>query len=267
MKNRSKFIYLSLIVVCIVLIIVGAFVISDKKLDIEGDLVKKLYGYLGETDIYHCGGLNVYSSSLVNKDTLTNENRLCMAYYELEMKESLKSDSTGTNKFGTKICKVGDSTTLAVSDDTNSCEYYKVDKESLNNAYKNIYGENISEFEKFFISSEKACEIEGDIYYCGFSETFNYSIAPEATIYRGIAKAIEKFNGDIVIYDYFLKISNNKCYKTNTSNEEVTDCSKAISENSDLEINSEFISKYGTLYKHTYAKKDSNIYWISSEEN
>lgn len=266
MKNRSKFIYLSLAVVCVVLIIVGAFVISDKKLDVEGDLVKKLYRYLGETDIYHCGGLNVYSNSLVNKDTLSNENRLCMAYYELDKKATLKIDSTGTNKHGTKICKVGDSTTLAVSDETNSCEYYKVDKESLNNAYKNIYGENINEYEKFFISSEQACEIEGDSYYCGTSETFNYSIAKEATIYRGITKAIEKFNGDIVIYDYFLKISDGKCYKTNTSNEEITDCSKALSE-SNPEINSEFISKYGSLYKHTYAKNDADIYWVSSEQD
>lgn len=271
MKDNKKGIYFILAVICIILIIVGAFIISDKRLDIEGELVTDLYKYLGETDMYHCGGLNTYSGELVTKDNITNDNKLCMAYFNLNNlnKEIAKVD--GNNEYGTKICKVGQGTTLATSDEAESvCEYCQVDKNDLNKSFKEIYGEEIEDYKKFFTSNNQSCVLEEDTYYCGYSETFNVAILDEeianSVIYRGISKAIKKFNGDVVIYDYFLRITGDKCYDSNTNNSENVECSEALKNNNN--INSKFMSKYGILYKHTF-KKDSNdnLYWLKSERN
>ena len=77
-------------------------------------------------------------------------------------------------------------------------------------------------------------------------------------------KASEKLNEDIVITDYYLRISDNKCYGSNDSEDEISACSEAL-ENDSVEINEEFVQKYGTLYKHTFKKNnDDNYYWYSS---
>ena len=89
---------------------------------------------------------------------------------------------------------------------------------------------------------------------------------PEATVYRLIDKAVEKLNNDIVITDYYLRLSDNKCYPSNTNSDEITECSDVLKNNDDLEIDSEFIYKYGSVYKHVFKlDNDGNYYWYSSD--
>ena len=64
-KNKN---YTLVAVILVVLVLVLSFVLSDKKLDLESDEIGTLYKYLGEVDVYHCGGLIAYSDDLVTKN-------------------------------------------------------------------------------------------------------------------------------------------------------------------------------------------------------
>jgi len=80
-KVNKKIIYIIVIIILLILIGIMAFVFSDKRLDLESKQVNDLYKYLGEVDIYHCGGLITYQDKNISIDDITKENALCMAYY------------------------------------------------------------------------------------------------------------------------------------------------------------------------------------------
>lgn len=268
MKKKNIFTILAVLILIILVVFIIFF--QEKKLDITSENVTDLYKVLGEVDINKCGGLITYSDKTITESDLDVENRLCRAYYNLNSKQieeqTMKSDGVNDNKV--KICKVGDTTTLATTnEDETECSYQVIKEDDLNNEYKNIYGKDIVSQEKFYISDKKICIKEGEKYYCGDAESYKMSIAPEATIYRIIDKAVQKLSGEIIIYDYFLKVSNNACYSTNVGNEN-KECSDAI-KNKDLNDDKEaikIVKKYGSIYKHTY-KEDSNenYYWFKSE--
>ncbi len=272
MKKKNIFI----IIIILLVIIIGIILcfVGDKKLNIEDKLINELYSYLGEVDIYHCGGLNAYSNSSVTKESVTNSNLLCMAYYKLnaEQKESQTSKSTGKNKNDNKVCKIGDNVTFITDEDTSECKYETLSKDDLNNAYQQLYGSSIKDYEEFYFTNDDACYLENDTYYCGAAETFTVSLAPASTVYRLIDKALEKRNGEINIYDYFLRISENKCYMTNSADNENTECTKALEKiegdfsNLSEKEKAKFMKKYGQLYRHTYGLENNNYYWIKSEQ-
>ena len=262
-KNKKKFIFGAVFCIFILILVIC---LSDKKMDLESNIITKLYGYLGEVDIYHCGGLITYNEKATNKDNLKNENKLCMAYYLLDSKDKTEDsvNVSGKNQNDTKICKVGENTTITTSSENDTCNYSKFSKNSLNKTYKTIYGEEISSSEPFYISSGTACYLEGDTYYCGTAETFTYSLATNATIYRLKSKAVKKINGDIEIYDYFLKVSEDGCYLSNDTDTVSNNCTKALKDNK--KIDAFFVKKYGSVYKHTFKKSSKdNYYWVKSE--
>jgi len=268
MKKRNKLEWPIVIIIIVAILLVAAiFFIGDKKLDLESDEIKNLYSYLGEVDIYRCGGLITYNDNETTKEDISSENSLCNAYYntnENKLKtNSIESTDTNSNKI--KICKVGDKTTIAANEDSKECTYNTISKEDLNETYKKIYGEDIKTYEeKFQISDSKTCYLEGETYYCGEAETYTYSLGNDATIYRLMDKALKTHNGKITITDYFLKISSNKCYASNNSTNELTTCSEEIT--SGKKIDAELIKKYGSLYKHTFVKDaNENYYWNKSE--
>ncbi len=271
---KKKNIFITITILCIIAIIIALCFVGDKKLNIEDKLINELYSYLGEVDVYHCGGLNAYNSSSVTKDSINNSNLLCMAYYNLEkeQKEANTSKSTGKNKNDNKICKIGEKITFITGEETDECAYETIKKEDLNNAYKSLYGTDIKDHEEFYITNDDACYLEGETYYCGAAETFTVSLAPTATIYRLIDKAIEKRSGEINIYDYFLKVSEDKCYMTNSNDNENEDCSKALKKleggfsTLSQEEKAKFMKKYGMLYRHTYMKNKDSYYWTKSEQ-
>lgn len=263
--NRKKLIFI-LAVVCIIIFVIFAFIFGDKNLDLNSNEVSSLYKYLGEVDIYHCGGLSTYSENTITKDDISDGNKLCMAYYNLNQDKVKKEtiDSYGVNKNDIKICKVGENITLATNNDEDFCNYFSFSKNELNNSYNDIYGTEISNYNSFYISSSNSCYLEGETYYCGTSETFTYSLAEQATVYRLLNKAVQQLNGDIIIYDYFLKVTEDSCYDSSDSKVAMDKCSKAL--DSQNEIDAEFVRKYGSIYKHTF-KKNSNgdYYWAKSE--
>ena len=265
--------YLFIILIIIVLIGIATIVISDKPLDINSEEITKLYSYLGEVDIYHCGGLNAYSKDSISASDIEAENKLCMAYYNLNQ-DNITSNTlkvTGTNEYDTKYCKLNE-LTFATADDSEVCSYEELDANSLDKAYEDLYGTKpeTSDEESFYITSKKMCTKEGEKYYCGEATSYNVAIMPEADIYRLKTKAIIKNNGDIVISDYFLKISDNKCYLTTTSEEESSKCTSKLKEIGDFsqlseEKQIEFVRDYGALYKHTFKESKTGHYYLKSE--
>lgn len=260
--KKKKLIYIILAVVCVVVLLI-AHLLSGKKLDMESEQVKELYSYLGEVDIYHCGGLNTYSDKTITKSEISPDNLLCMAYYNLTEKKKETVESKEKNKNGDKICKVGENITFAADDDESNCNYNVIKTSELSASYKDIYGEEIVEYKDFEITSDKKCFLEEDTYYCGTTETFTYSITPQSTVYRLMKKAVKELNGDIIIYDYFLKDSAGKCYSKNSYTEENEECTNALK---DATIDKDFLKKYASTYKHTYKKDENgNYYWLKSE--
>ena len=266
MKKQFKNIIPIIIVIIIGLIILATFLLSDKDLDINSSKITELYSYLGETDIYHCGGLNTYKNEAITLDNIKNEDALCMAYYQVKNSKDEAKKATNTNVNDNKTCKIGKSTTLIADEKTQKCAYKTFTKKDLNDAYNNLYNQDIKNYEKmFYISEEEACYLEGETYYCGTSETYTYYLCPNATIYRAITKAKEQLNGDIVIYDYFLRVSeDNKCYKTNDQDNENTDCTKALAKTK--KVTKELLLDNGTMYKHIFHKTPSGYAWVKSEQ-
>lgn len=266
-KKRKSLLPIGLLLLAIFLVIAVIFV-QDKRLDLDSEEVTALYKYLGEVDIYHCGGLVTYGEQTITKDDISADNALCMAYYNTNkalIKENIISSNTTTSS-KTKSCKVGDNTIFIANENTDECSYNTISKTDLNNSYKDIYGNDIQNYEdKFQITDSKICYLEGDMYYCGNTDTFAYSIGSDATVYRLMDKAIKSYNGNkIVISDYYLKVSNNgTCYK-NGSSEELEECSKEIK--SGAKVDADLIRNYGSLYKHTFIKdSNDNYYWSKSE--
>ena len=265
----KKYVVLFIGVVLVAFIISCVIFMGDHELDLNSKEVTTLYSYLGEVDVYHCGGLNQYTKEEVTYDDISTNNKLCQAYYATNKDniENRKSNTTTTNDQDIDICEVGDNIRLAALEGENTCSYQIISEDDLNKAYHNVYGTDIPKEDNtsFNITATKSCYLEEGEYYCGDAENYTWTLRPEATIYRLPAKATKKMNGDIVITDYYLRISENKCYSSNNTDSEITACSNALSENPDTTIDSEFVQEYGTLYEHTF-KKNSNgtNYWYSS---
>ncbi len=271
---KKKYFIIGLIILIIICVVI--LLTRNEKLDFESVEVKELYSYLGEVDLYHCGGLTVYSGNTVTIDSISDSNKLCMAFYNLNSEDLTKetTPSTGKNDNDIKICKIGENVTFTTSeDDEKNCTYNIISKKKLNAAYKDIYGTDISKdnTSSFNISSTNTCYLEGEEYYCGNAETFSVAITPETNVYRLKFKAIKDHKGNIIISDYYLRIANNKCYLTNNSEEESSECTKALSnlkgsfEQESESAKADFVKKYGRLYRHTFQNKDNDYYWVRTE--
>lgn len=269
MKKKGNIITLAIILL-LGLIVLVVF-LGDKKLDINSRKVQDLYNMLGKADINKCGGLLTYSDKEIKTDDIDIENRLCLAYYNIK-DEQIKIEKTAKiekNSGKVSICKISENMEFGPSDDSESeCQYKILTAKAIEDSYLAIYGSKLKDFDKsFYISEKEICYREGEEYYCGNAPTFKIIMAPQATIYRVINKATELLNGEIVIYDNFLKLSDEVCY---TKNNNIKDekCSEKISSldiNNKTEITS-FAKKYGSTYKHTFKKdKNGNYYWEKSE--
>lgn len=263
--NKKKIYLITALMIIIILVGILA-TIGEKKYDPTSPEITKLYQYLGNIDINKCGGLQTYTNKVVSASDISIENKLCMAYYNLNSKKIINEEKkyTEVNNIGTKICKIGDKITLTANNKDNTmCNYNIVDKDDIALTYKNIYGLDIEKHNDFSISGTNTCYIEGNQYYCGEGETYTYTIGADATIYRLINKAVKNKEQDIIIYDYFLKISNNTCYLS-TNNDTNDECTKELKNNK--EITEKLVKKYGKLYKHTFKlDENNNYYWSTSE--
>ncbi|MDE6284187.1 MAG: hypothetical protein K2M17_00360 [Bacilli bacterium] len=263
-KNKDTLITLLVgIVLVLSILILILTLFKGKKIDTNGDLVTELYAKLGQNDLSYCDGLSYYSDAKVDYDSLSNTNRLCNALVDLYMKEDftvMKVDKAKKNN----TCTIGDSITFATdSQEDNLCSVDRYDKEKINQKYRDIYGKDIDKYEKLYLNSTVVCYPDDDYYYCGLAENYSVTIGKEPETFRNI-KEVRQKDDMIIIYDYFLKMIQDECYRSFTGDVKYDDCSMKYSNMK--EVNYEFIKRYGTLYRHTF-KKDENgtYYWVSSK--
>lgn len=271
-KKKNNVFQDRLLLVLIIILIILSIVIVVLKittrnyLDNNDKLVSELHNYFNSEDLGNCEGLFTYAEDKITYDKIESETRLCIAYQKAEINDV----ETGTIKATKKkeTCTL-DGMTFRIDEDSKECLYTKVKKEIIDNSYKKLYGKEIENNEEFRVDNTHICYLKDDYYYCGLSEVFTYTLGNESLIYRVIDKAIDK-KETIEIYDYFIRLSGNSCFKTYTTNTINSECSEEYKNNDKYQekknINYKFMKHYGTKYKHIFNKADDGTYyWVSSE--
>ncbi len=247
-----------LVIIAIILVLVRVF--NGKTLKTDDELVTELHNYFSSDDLNNCEGLFVYTEGKVEYKDIDEEVKKCLAYQKTDNKVTEEITVDGEKKKET--CTYEDMV-FRKDKDSNKCTITKVEAKNINETYNKIFGVNPKEEGSFKSSDFNICYVKDGYYYCGLSESFVYTIGGDSLIYRVMQKAVEK-GSNIEIYDYFVKINNDKCSKTYTTSTENSECTEAYAKLKKVDY--KFMEKYGTRYKHVYKKKDDNTYyWVSSE--
>lgn len=262
-KKNSFVILVGLLFICTI-ILIGVNIYYGNSVNIEEKYIANMYEYISNEEITKCEGLLFYSDKKITKDDLTDGQKACISFIKTE---KLKGEQVKLKKDkNNKICTLEDDIKFATDNyEGKKCTITKYDTSKIKKEYKKIFGENMPDNLKFFVIDDaNICYLKDNQYYCGLSEIFTFTIGNESYVYRTINQAKEKGSNEVVIYDYFIKINDNKCYPSFNSNKEIKDCSKKYNENN--KMNYKFIKKYGTKYKHIFKKSnDNDYYWVSSE--
>lgn len=265
-KNSKSIMQDRILLVLIIILVILSIVIvvlkiaTKNNLETDSEIVTELHNYFNSEDLGNCEGLLTYAEDKITYDKIEAETRLCLAYQKAEIKDTETGTMKATKK---KETCTENGMTFRIDEDSKECSYTKVKKEIIDNSYKKLYGKKIENNEEFRVDNTHICYLKDDYYYCGLSETFTYTLGNESLIYRVIDKATEKKN-TITIYDYFIKLNGDNCFKNYTTNTENTECTNQYKNQKD--INYKFMKNYGTKYKHTFKKaNDGTYYWVSSE--
>ncbi|MGN1379561.1 MAG: hypothetical protein ACI4XR_04120 [Bacilli bacterium] len=229
-------------------------------LDINGNEVTMLYDLI-EHDINYCDGLVFYQDNEVSIDSLSYDQKMCLAY---QKSDDYEEDYLNTNK-NKENCSINKKELFLKEENEDLCKITKVKTDILNKNYDKIFNDSITNYDDFRLNGENTCYFNNDdnIYYCGSSIERKVEVGWSPTTYRFIQKAVKKGN-NIIIYDYLLLINNNICYEdiNKTVNSKCTDI---LNNNPDKTINIKFVKKYGSLYKHIFTKnEEGNYYWKST---
>lgn len=260
-KNKKSIVIFITIVLLITIGIIVMLWWQGKKLDTDSELVTELYTYIGNNDLQVCDGLVTYGEEKVGFDDIDNNLRICSAYSLLELDEgsTIKVDTTKKDN----TCSIGNNIVFASDNyEDDICTITKISSDLVNEQYKKMYGKDIENYEQFQYNDTTVCYYEDGYYYCGLSESYSLVVGGEPHTYRSIKKATLK-NDELIIYDYFLRITNNECYMSYMGENINKDCSNVYSDNQDIDYR--FLRKYGQLYKHTFSKMNDSYYWVSSE--
>ena len=262
-KTNDKLLIVLLVILAIIAVVLLVIrIVGGKQLDLEDDLVVELHNYFSTDDLSNCEGLFAYDDVKVNAKDVSLETKACLAYQKSDISNKTEEEWASDKKNST--C-VQDDMIFKTEEDTKVCKVTVYDKNVLNDTYKKMYGEELTGT-GFKVDNFHICYAKDDKYYCGLSETFTYTIGSESIIYRVMEKAVKK-GSSIEIYDYFVKINENKCYNSYTSTtSENKECTKEYVSNKTKDIDYHFMEKYAIKYKHVYKKGDNKTYyWVSSE--
>ena len=256
--NIIFYVALGLIIIILLIAVINKFT----GLNSETPIVKDAYALLGDEQLEYCDGLPYYADNEVNYDTLSDKTKKCLAFrYAKDKVTADKLDKTKKTDYCylDKAKKVG----FRTNDAKESCDIQIITKEDLNNAYIAIFGKNIEEYTDFAINGSQSCYFneEKGSYTCGNVITQTLEIGWNPTTYRMIYKIKEKDN-QLIIYDYYLNVNNEKCFLTNNGTKENEKCSDKFT--SETKVNGKFVSKYGKKYIHTFEKENGSYHWVSS---
>ena len=252
-----KIVAIALIIIVVLLIAYRVF--YGKSLAANNKLVQELHSYLMPDDLNNCDGLSNYADKKITSKDLNDNVKLCLAYQKASIKDvKVEEYDKAKNK---EVCNVDDMI-FGLEEKSKICSVSIIKKDIIENAYYKLFGQNIKSKEAFNYDYMHICYLKDDYYYCGRSETYTYVIDGTTAIYRIIDKAVEK-GSTITIYDYFLKINSDECYKNYTTSEKNNDCTKNYTKNTKVDY--KFMQRYGIKYKHVYQKDDNGTYyWVSS---
>lgn len=261
-KKYSLTLLIVLLIITTILLVIVKVTLGGN-IKTENKLVKSLYSYVSNDEIEKCGGLLFYNDEKVTKEKLTDDQKVCLAFIKTT---TLKGEKITLNKEKSdNICTLEKGKIFATDNyEESKCSIQKYKIDEILKTSKKIFGEEITLKDSFMLDNYNICYLVDDYYYCGLSETFSFTIGNESYVYRVINKAVEKGKDEIIIYDYFLKITNDLCYPTFTSNKENKRCTEKYNAN---KVNYKFVKKYGTKFKHVFKKLDNSddYYWLSSE--
>ena len=258
MKKSLKGIII--VVVVIILTIIGYYVFKEKTLKTDSNEIKELYSFLGSNDLSICNGLMIYSDKEINVDSLSEQDKLCIAY---SLMDSEKISNLKITPEKEKNCNISDAIDFPIDDkDANMCNVTKFAVQDIKDNYKKIYNQELVNLSSFNYDIRYICKSDGEYYYCGSLEEFTITVGSEPKVYRSIEKAVEKDN-TIEIYDYFLRVINKECYSDYVTEIKNDKCTSKFEEE---KVNYKFLKKNGTHYKHTYVKdSNGNYHWSKSE--
>lgn len=259
--NDKMFVVLVTLLAIVSVTLIIVWVCNSNKLETDSKQVVELHNYFSSEDLGNCEGLFTYAEDKIEYKDVNSETRICLAYQKAEIPKDIETETLKAAK-KKNIC-TSDSMVFKTDEGKKECTVSKIKKEIINNSYKKLYGKDIEKDESFRIDNLNICYLKDDYYYCGLSETFTYTLGSESVIYRVMKKAEEK-GSDIVIYDYFVKINEDTCFKNYTTTTINQNCTDEYLDKK--EINYNFMKKYGTEYKHVFRKSnDDTYYWVSSE--
>lgn len=257
MKKSKKMVVL---IIVIVLLAVGAsifLIVKGIPINHNKGIVKDLYSYIGNDDLWKCNGLVFYDNKKIDKDNISSEDKVCLAYIKLNDEEIEEVKLDKQKKKNT--CLLNDSMVFATDNyDGQNCSLMKVSEDIINDKIYSMFNEKNIKVDKFMLDNTNVCYYFDGSYYCGLSEEYTYTFGALAHTYRAIKSAYKK-NDNIVIYDYFLKTINDECYSSYVNGKANKDC------NIDGNVNYKSLKKNGGLYKHIFKKNDNGYYWVSSE--
>ena len=260
MKQKKKII-LSVFLVLLLTVII-AIVATSKGININDATVQNLYNKIDQ-NLEYCDGMFLYTDKTIKTKDLTKEQKMCLAFIHVE------KDKITTKKLDLKkkkdYCVVEKSSNFLKDEDDDTCTVKSISSENLYLTYKSIFNEELTENETFKTSDESFCYFnkKENEYICGTANERTIVVGWEPTVYRYIKKATQD-DDKIEIYDYFLIINSNRCYKNNSQTENKK-CSEKLEKNKKVTINNKFVRDYGTLYKHTFKKgNDNNFYYYST---
>lgn len=250
------------ILIILFILVLSALLTRINSLNIKSKEVQELYAILGEASLDYCDGMPFYDSKEVNVSTLDDKTKMCLAYRNVDHTKMGESSLNKTKK--KEYCTFSKDKFFRLDEDGKICSTTTLDVKLLNDSYYKMFGQELKAYTDFNYTDSNVCyfDEENSLYVCGIAQEQTIEIGWAPTTYRVIEKAKEK-GKDILIYDYYLAINNDRCYLNNYGNKENNECSEKVKDQKKLK--SRFVVKNGQRYVHKYSlHKDGNYYWVST---
>ncbi|MFI3260112.1 MAG: hypothetical protein R3Y13_00135 [bacterium] len=261
MTKKNYSIFFGIIFVIAIVGILN-YLLCNKNLSVNDSKVLELYSYLGNDSITICDGSIFYSENVSNYSNAEESLLICNAYlYSDREGEVLELDTVDG------VCSIDDMK-IAPMSDIDACQVTKYEVGDIEQAYLELYGNELTDYEPFVINTSMKCSYnEKNLsYYCYYPAYEVLVSSDSSKIYRLIKNVIEETDGTILIRDYFIYVKSETCYTDLDAKNKNDNCTIQFNKKSDLVIDTSFMKNYGTLYEHTFEYNDGNYYWINSEK-
>lgn len=257
---------------------------NAQEIDINSDLVKKLYSYinLDNTPIMDPGTLlSVYREKITN-ETLENDTKIilaCKALIEEKKYDTIKNedlDARTLNGAECKVIKIGENYIYSILEKKylkNEDELYRADSdiyvmktEDIKAKAKEIFDTDINiEKHSYEWTNEKLMYDNNTYKYFTTNEDKNIFLKEESQLLKA-----KEFEDEIYLYDNYIKsISNIKYYNIYATSDEKVLIRK-ITNQYDLSENTlkklPILEITLPLYKHTFKKAENGAYYWESTE-